>query len=53
MPSNSQERKESAPSSKLAAASNDVIDRTQEPRFGFTNVGGTGSVRTKFYFKFL
>ena len=30
---------------KLSSSqTNDVPDRTQEPRFGFTNIGGTGTV---------
>lgn len=35
----------SDPSRKLGeTVSNDITDRSQEPRFGFTNIGSTGSV---------
>lgn len=30
--------------SKRGSETNDISDRNQEARFGFTNVGGTGSV---------
>jgi len=30
--------------SKRESETNDITDRNQEARFGFTNIGGTGSV---------
>lgn len=30
--------------SKRESETNDIADRGQEARFGFTNIGGTGSV---------
>lgn len=48
----SNESKESS-SGKLATSSetNEISDRSQEPRFGFTNVGGTGTVSKFFILK--
>lgn len=42
MPSQINQRVEDA--SKRDSEANDITDRNQEARFGFTNIGGTGSV---------
>lgn len=43
MPSQADPRSET-PTKRGDTDTNDITDRSQEPRFGFTNVGSTGSV---------
>lgn len=45
MPSQINQRDES--SKRGDSETNDITDRNQEARFGFTNVGGTGTVSIK------
>jgi len=51
MPS-SQIKQHNVEASKRESETNDIADRGQEARFGFTNVGGTGSVSIKSDFSF-
>lgn len=50
MPS-SQDKQHNEPS-KRESETNDIVDRGQEARFGFTNIGGTGSVSIEMDFSF-
>lgn len=45
----SQVKQHSEPS-KRESETNDIGDRSQEARFGFTNIGGTGSVSIESHF---